>query len=27
VLGIAPEVGLDAGLDRTHAWYRSHGHL
>jgi NADH dehydrogenase len=26
-LGIAPQVGLDAGLDRTHAWYRSHGHL
>jgi nucleoside-diphosphate-sugar epimerase len=27
VLGIAPEVGLDSGLDRTLAWYRSHGHL
>jgi nucleoside-diphosphate-sugar epimerase len=27
VLGLLPEVGLDAGLARTHAWYRSHGHL
>ena len=27
VLGLTPEVSLDAGLDRTHAWYRGHGHL
>jgi nucleoside-diphosphate-sugar epimerase len=27
VLGWAPRVPLDAGLDRTLAWYRSHGHL
>ncbi len=27
VLGLVPEVDLDAGLERTHAWYRSHGHL
>ena len=26
-LGLTPEVDLDAGLDRTHAWYRDHGHL
>ena len=27
VLGWSPGVGLDEGLDRTLAWYRSHGHL
>ncbi|HEX5041540.1 MAG TPA: NAD-dependent epimerase/dehydratase family protein [Candidatus Polarisedimenticolaceae bacterium] len=27
VLGLVPEVDLDAGLARAHAWYRSHGHL
>jgi nucleoside-diphosphate-sugar epimerase len=27
VLGLVPEVDLEAGLERTHAWYRSHGHL
>jgi nucleoside-diphosphate-sugar epimerase len=26
-LGLEPEVDLEAGLARTHAWYRSHGHL
>jgi nucleoside-diphosphate-sugar epimerase len=27
VLGLVPEVDLEDGLKRTHAWYRSHGHL
>jgi nucleoside-diphosphate-sugar epimerase len=26
-LGFSPQIGLEEGLDRTYAWYRSHGHL
>jgi dihydroflavonol-4-reductase len=26
-LGFVPEVSLDEGLDRAHAWYRDHGRL